>query len=160
MVKVFLFCFFITTYKSGFTCYGCAFALMLAFHDVARTDWLTIMEAEGRREALDLATVESDNVASAVKKFWICFHVVTITQVKVKVKGKSIFFFIFLAKVFFAPVVECVNDLTSFYAHCFAIAESDYCILVCVKGKYALFDLIRTILWKDLKDYFLPVKLL
>ena len=53
------------------------------------------MGAEGGREALDLVAVEGDNVASAVKKFWICFHVVTITQVKVKVKGKSVFIFFF-----------------------------------------------------------------
>jgi len=64
---VFLFCFFITPYQSGFTYYRCAFALAFAFHDFARAHWLAIMEAEGRREALDLATVESDNVASAVK---------------------------------------------------------------------------------------------
>ena len=69
---------------------------MLAFHDVARTDWLTIMEAEGRREALDLATVEGDNVASAVEKFWICFyHAVSIPHNRTKVKMFLSFFYLF-----------------------------------------------------------------
>jgi hypothetical protein len=60
---------------------------MLALHDLARAHWLAIMEAEGGRETLDLATVEGDNVASAVKEFRIrSYHVVTITHNQTKVK--------------------------------------------------------------------------
>ena len=55
------------------------------------------MEAEGGREALDLVAVESDNVASAVEKFWICFyHAVSIPHNRTKVKMfLSFFLFIF-----------------------------------------------------------------
>tara|TARA_B100000927_G_scaffold290039_1_gene287906 strand:+ start:1297 stop:1446 length:150 start_codon:yes stop_codon:yes gene_type:complete len=47
---------------------------VFALHDFTRADWLAIVSAIGGREALDLATVEGDNVASAVKEFWISYY--------------------------------------------------------------------------------------
>jgi len=62
-----VFILFFASYASGFTCHGCVFTLVFALHDFTRADWLAIVSAIGGREALDLATVKSDNVASAVK---------------------------------------------------------------------------------------------
>ena len=70
---------FFAPYASSLADYRGPLTFGFSFHYFACADWLAIMGAEGGREALDLVAVESDNVASAVKKFWICFHVVTIT---------------------------------------------------------------------------------
>tara|TARA_B100001939_G_scaffold252222_1_gene219122 strand:+ start:1325 stop:1465 length:141 start_codon:yes stop_codon:yes gene_type:complete len=46
---------------------------MLTLHDFTRADWLAIVKAIGGRKALDLVAVKGDNVASAVKEFWIYY---------------------------------------------------------------------------------------